>query len=75
MNFLDFLSPETLRWIFSGVFLVLGWALRSLYGDVRDLAKEVENVKLNYVQKSDYKDDMREVKATLVRIETKIDAK
>jgi hypothetical protein len=72
---MDFFTADTFRWLFGALFVVVGWILRSIYTDVKDLTKEVDKVKLDYVQKVDYREDLKDIKAGLVRIELKIDAK
>jgi hypothetical protein len=71
---------------FTLLFGALGWALKNK-DELQEKKLDTLQIALNhltiicadlpksYVMKSDYKDDMREVKEMLHRIETKLDSK
>ena len=60
-------------------FTVLGWFARELWAAVKelkaDLAKLREDLPRDYVIRSDYREDIRDIKAMLAKIFEKLEAK
>jgi len=58
---------------------VLGWFARELWAAVKelksDLAKLREDLPKDYVLRSDYREDIRDIKAMLAKIFEKLEAK
>jgi len=52
-----------------------GWILNNIYKAVERLDKDVRNIPHDYVSRSDYRDDMKEVKQMLGKIFDKLDGK
>ena len=65
--------------LIGGGFAVLGWFARELWSAVKelktDLAKMREDLPKDYVARDDYREDMREIKALLVKIFEKLEGK
>ena len=66
--------------MFLGIGMTVGgWFAREMWGAVKelraDLVKLREDLPKEYVAKNDYREDIREIKALLVRIFDKLDAK
>jgi hypothetical protein len=66
--------------VFLGVGMaVVGWFARELWSAVKelktDLAKMREDLPKDYVARDDYREDMREIKALLVKIFEKLEGK
>jgi len=63
----------------AGGFTVLGWFARELWAAVKelkaDLAKLREDLPKEYVLRSDYREDIRDIKAMLAKIFEKLEAK
>lgn len=63
----------------AGGFTVLGWFARELWAAVKelkaDLAKLREDLPKEYVLRSDYRNDIREIKTMLEKIFDKLDKK
>ena len=60
-------------------FTVLGWFARELWAAVKelkaDLAKLREELPKDYVLRTDYREDIREIKTMLAKIFEKLEAK
>ena len=60
-------------------FTVLGWFARELWAAVKelkaDLAKLREDLPREYVIRTDYREDIRDIKAMLAKIFEKLEAK
>jgi hypothetical protein len=52
-----------------------GWILNNIYKAVERLDKDVRSIPHDYVSRSDYRDDMKEVKQMLGKIFDKLDGK
>ncbi len=52
-----------------------GWTLNRIYQAIDRLDTDVRDIPMNYVSKSDYKSDMKDVKEMLNRILDKMDRK
>jgi hypothetical protein len=65
--------------LLGGGFTVLGWFARELWSAVKelkaDLAKLREDLPKDYVARSDYREDIRDIKAMLAKIFEKLDSK
>jgi hypothetical protein len=65
--------------LIGGGFAILGWFARELWSAVKelktDLAKMREDLPKDYVARDDYREDMREIKALLVKIFEKLENK
>ena len=65
--------------LLAGGFTVLGWFARELWAAVKelkvDLAKLREELPREYVIRSDYREDIRDIKAMLAKIFEKLEAK
>ena len=63
----------------AGGFTVLGWFARELWAAVKelkaDLAKLREDLPREYVIRTDYREDIRDIKAMLAKIFEKLEAK
>jgi hypothetical protein len=63
----------------AGGFTVLGWFARELWAAVKelkaDLAKLREDLPKEYVLRSDYREDIRDIKAMLAKIFEKLENK
>ena len=65
--------------LLGGGFTVLGWFAGELWAAVKelkaDLAKLREDLPRDYVIRSDYREDIRDIKAMLAKIFEKLEAK
>ena len=65
--------------LLAGGFTVLGWFARELWAVVKelkvDLAKLREDLPREYVIRTDYREDIRDIKAMLAKIFEKLEAK
>ena len=65
--------------LLGGGFTVLGWFARELWSAVKelkaDLAKLREDLPREYVIRTDYREDIRDIKAMLAKIFEKLEAK
>jgi len=65
--------------LLAGGFTVLGWFARELWSAVKelksDLAKLREDLPKDYVIRSDYREDIRDIKSMLAKIFEKLEAK
>ena len=65
--------------LLAGGFTILGWFARELWAAVKelkvDLAKLREDLPKDYVIRSDYREDIRDIKAMLAKIFEKLEAK
>jgi hypothetical protein len=52
-----------------------GWVLNGIREDMRRLDTDVRAMPTTYVTKTDYRSDLGDIKALLVRIESKLDGK
>lgn len=52
-----------------------GWVLNGIRDDMRRLDTDVRAMPTTYVSKTDYRSDLGDIKALLVRIEGKLDGK
>ena len=52
-----------------------GWILNNIRRSIERLDKDVRNMPLTYVTRVDYRADIDEIKAMLMRINDKLDAK
>jgi len=52
-----------------------GWVLNNITKAMQRLDNDVRGLPLTYVTKGDYRADMHDIKALLVRIEAKLDGK
>jgi len=72
-------NQEVINVLLAGGFSVLGWFARELWAAVKelktDLAKLREDLPRDYVIRSDYREDIRDIKAMLAKIFEKLEAK
>ena len=65
--------------LLGGGFIVLGWFARELWAAVKelkaDLAKLREDLPKEYVLRSDYREDIRDIKTMLAKIFEKLENK
>ena len=65
--------------LIGGGFAILGWFAREMWGLVKelkaDLAKLREDLPREYVIRSDYREDIRDIKSMLEKIFEKLEAK
>ena len=65
--------------LLAGGFTVLGWFARELWAAVKelkaDLAKLREDLPREYVIRTDYREDIRDIKAMLAKIFEKLESK
>jgi uncharacterized UPF0160 family protein len=65
-------TQSLLNLLFSSTGLILGWFLRELWAAVKelksDLAKLREELPKEYVQKDDYRQDVKELKDMIARL-------
>ena len=65
--------------LIGGGFAILGWFARELWAAVKelkaDLAKLREDLPRDYVIRSDYREDIRDIKAMLAKIFEKLENK
>lgn len=70
---------QTINLAIGSGFAIIGWFARELWGAVKelrtDLSKLRKDLPKEYVQKDDYKEDIREIKIMLGKIFEKLDAK
>ena len=71
------MDQQTINIIIGACLTVAGWFARELWTAVQELKTDLAKLPLVYVTRSDYKDDMREVKEMLGkifdRLENKVD--
>ena len=60
---------------FAGAASVLGWFARELWSAVKELKADIAQLPKHYVQREDYREDMREIKTMLAKIFDKLDGK
>jgi len=60
---------------FAGSASVLGWFARELWSAVKELKVDIAQLPRHYVQREDYREDMREIKTMLGKIFDKLDGK
>lgn len=70
---------QTINLAIGSGFAIIGWFARELWGAVKelrtDLSKLREDLPKEYVQKDDYREDIKEVKHLLAKIFEKLDDK
>lgn len=70
---------QTINFAIGSGFAIIGWFARELWSAVKelkaDLSKMREDLPVKYVQKDDYREDIREVKHLLAKIFEKLDDK
>ena len=59
----------------AGAASVLGWFARELWSAVKELKADIAQLPKYYVQREDYREDMREIKTMLAKIFDKLDGK
>lgn len=73
MDEVDYQTLFNIAVILAGFFG--GWTLKRIYNAIDRLDTDVRGMPMTYVTKSDYKDDIKEVKQMLRDIANKIDSK
>jgi hypothetical protein len=72
-------NQDLINALLGGGFTVLGWFARELWSAVKelkaDLAKLREDLPKDYVARSDYREDIRDIKAMLAKIFERLDGK
>ena len=72
-------NQQLINALLGGSFAVLGWFARELWAAVKelkaDLGKLREDLPKDYVIRSDYREDIRDIKAMLAKIFEKLEAK
>lgn len=72
-------SQDLINALLGGGFAVLGWFARELWSAVKelkaDLAKLREDLPSTYVARSDYREDIRDIKSMLAKIFERLDGK
>ena len=65
--------------LIGGGFAILGWVAREMWGLVKELKADLtelrEDLPREYVIRSDYREDIRDIKAMLAKIFEKLEAK
>lgn len=69
------IDQQTFNIILGGIMTVMGWFARELWTAVKQLKDDLAELPKVYVARSDYKDDMREVKEMLNKIFDRLDHK
>lgn len=60
---------------FAAAASVLGWFARELWAAVKELKVDISQLPRHYVQREDYREDMRDIKSMLAKIFDKLDGK
>lgn len=68
-------TQNLINLIFAGAASVLGWFARELWSAVKELKADIAQLPKHYVQREDYREDMREIKTMLAKIFDKLDGK
>ena len=72
-------NQQLINALLGGSFAVLGWFARELWAAVKelkaDLGKLREDLPKDYVIRSDYREDIRDIKAMRAKIFEKLEAK
>ena len=72
-------NQHLINGLLAGGFTVLGWFARELWAAVKelkvDLAKLRDDLPREYVIRTDYREDIRDIKAMLAKIFEKLEAK
>ena len=68
-------TQNLINLIFAGAASVLGWFARELWSAVKELKTDIAQLPKHYVQREDYREDMREIKSMLAKIFDKLDGK
>ena len=72
-------NQDLINALLAGGFTVLGWFARELWSAVKelkaDLAKLREDLPVTYIARSDYREDIRDIKSMLGKIFEKLDNK
>ena len=72
-------NQHLINGLLGGGFTVLGWFARELWAAVKelkvDLASLREDLPREYVIRTDYREDIRDIKAMLAKIFEKLEAK
>jgi hypothetical protein len=69
------MDQQTVNIILGTVMSVFGWFARELWTAVKQLKDDLAELPKVYLARSDYKDDMREVKEMLGKIFDRLDHK
>jgi hypothetical protein len=69
------MDQQTINIIIGACLTVAGWFARELWAAVQELKTDLAKLPLVYVTRSDYKDDMREVKEMLGKIFDRLENK
>ena len=69
------IDQQTFNIILGGIMTVMGWFARELWTAVQQLKEDLAQLPKVYLARSDYKDDMREVKEMLNKIFDRLDQK
>ncbi len=69
----------TINLIGGALLAIVGWVARQLYQSIRDLQRDIKNIEVslptNYVQKTEFNSNLREIKEMLNKIFDKLDDK
>jgi len=61
------------------ILAIVGWVARQLYQSIRDLQQDIKGIEVslptNYVQKTEFNSNLREIKEMLNKIFDKLDDK
>ena len=72
-------NQDLINALLGGGFTVLGWFARELWSAVKELRSDLvelrENLPRNYVVKTEYREDIHEIKAMLIKIWDKLEEK
>ena len=69
------IDQQTINIALGAVMSVIGWFARELWTAVQQLKDDLAQLPIVYLARSDYKDDMREVKEMLGKIFDRLDHK
>jgi len=69
------IDQQTINIALGAVMSVIGWFARELWTAVQQLKNDLAELPKIYVARSDYKDDMREIKEMLGKIFDRLDNK
>ena len=72
-------NQDLINALLGGGFTVLGWFARELWSAVKELRSDLvelrETLPRNYVVKTEYREDIHEIKAMLIKIWDKLEEK
>ena len=72
-------AQTSINLVGGALLAIVGWVARQLYQSIRDLQRDIKSIEVslptNYVQKTEFNSNLREIKEMLNKIFDKLDDK